>query len=161
MLTACIVSFGFAVLGGQHSSPKAHHVRPAHVHTGKAAAVSATVGFGFDIKDLQTNHQFPGQKNTFHVSYIYRRVMAGGDFDPQGHPVSADVYPYFQQVRDGMISYAMTYKPIDDFYELYGYNIASHVLKSYPQIKQITLDIDVPAWGGVKFDRTVHIQLSD
>ena len=118
------------------------------------------VGFGFDIKNLVTNHQFAGQKNTFHVSYLYRRVMAGGNFDPQGHPVSADVYPYFQQVRDGMISYALHYKPTDDFYELYGYNIAAHVLKSYPQIKKITLDIDVPAWGGVKFDRTVHIELT-
>ena len=146
-----------AVIGGPG---QAHKSAGQHVRGAPKSSVRATVGFAFEIKDLVTNHQFAGQKNRFHVSYTYARVMAGGGFDPAGHKVSADVYPYFQQVRDGMISYAVHYKPSGDFYELYGYNIASHVIRSYPQIKSIVLDIDVPAYAQVTFDRSVHIELS-
>src|SRR5690242_5894381 len=133
MLSSCIC---FAAVVQQRPSHHSHFIplRPVVV---RRSPYTATVGFGFDIKDLVTNHQFAGQKNTFHVRYTYARVMAGGNFDPSGHPVSSDVYPYFQQVRDGMISYALHYKPADDFYELYGYNIADHVMRSYPQIREI------------------------
>jgi hypothetical protein len=112
------------------------------------------VGFGFDIVDLQTDHQFPGQRSTFHVSYVYRDGLQGAGFDPAGHSVPADTYPYFQDIRDGMVAFIRTYPDKGDFYEVFLGNLARDVMTRYPQLTSLDIRIDVPAYGGVLTART-------
>jgi len=121
--------------------------------SGKEAKFSAEVRFRFDILNLVTNHQFEGQTNSFHVSYKYSGLLAGGGFDPKGHKVAKDAFPYFQTVRDDIISYIQSYPDKEDFYELFGTNICKHVLRKYPQIIEIGISIDIPAFAGVAIDR--------
>jgi hypothetical protein len=112
------------------------------------------VRFGFDIPNLTTNHQFEGQQNTFHVMYEYAGVLKGGGFDPKGRSVSAETFPYFQTIRDDIIQYIHDYPDKNNFYELFGIDICDHVIERYPQIREVTLKIDTPAYQGVAVDRT-------
>jgi len=118
------------------------------------------VGFGFGIVDLQTDHQFPGQRSTFHVSYVYRDGLQGAGFDPAGHTVPANTYPYFQDIRDGMVAYIRTYPDKGDFYEVFLGNLARDVMTRYPQLTSLDVRIDVPAYGGVPTGRTGTVRVS-
>src|SRR5262245_15806041 len=113
----------------------------------------ASIAFRFDILDLVTDHQFRGQKNSFHVEYDYAGVLKGAEFDPRGHAVPATTYPYFQSVRDRILDYVANYPDKDDFYEVFGMNICRRVMREFPQIQKITLRIDTPAYGPVNVDR--------
>jgi hypothetical protein len=117
------------------------------------------VGFGFDIVDVQTDHQFPGQHSTFHVSYVYRNGLQGAGFDPAGHTVPADTYPYFQDIRDGMVAYIGAYPDRGDFYEVFLDNLARDVMTRYSQLTSIEIRIDVPAYGGVPTARTGSVRM--
>jgi hypothetical protein len=119
-----------------------------------------SIRFSFDIVDLTTNHQFKGQKNSFHVSYEYSGVLKGGTFDTQGHKVSAETFPYFQSVRNEIVGFVQKYSDVDDFYELFGEDICEDILESFPQIRRIELTIDVPAFAEVNVDRRVTVVLS-
>lgn len=112
------------------------------------------IHFGFDILNMTTNHQFEGQQNSFHVTYEYSGELKGGGFDPKGHAVSAESFPYFQTVRDDITRYVQEYPDKGDFYELFGKAICEHVMERYPQIREITLKMDIPSYGGVAIDRT-------
>lgn len=135
---------------------------PHHVDSKprQSAPVDSLIKFSFDIMDLVTNHQFAGQKNSFHVSYEYAGVLKGGAFDPKGHKVSSETFPYFQSVRNEMISFVQNYSDAKDFYELFGDDICEDVLQAFPQIRRIELTIDVPAFAEVNVDRRVTIVLS-
>jgi hypothetical protein len=63
----------------------------------------ARIAFRFDLLDLVTDHQFKGQKNSFHVEYEYAGILEGAGFDPNGHAVPPTTYPYFQAVRDTIL----------------------------------------------------------
>jgi hypothetical protein len=115
--------------------------------------LAARIAFRFDILDLVTDHQFKGQKNSFHVEYEYAGVLKGGEFDPKGHAVPATTYPYFQSVRDTILDYVAKYPDKEDFYEVFGMNICRRVMRDFPQIQKITLRIDTPAYGPVNVDR--------
>jgi len=115
--------------------------------------LTARISFRFAILDVVTNHQFAGQKNSFHVEYEYAGVLKGAGFDPKGHAVPATTYPYFQSVRDTVLGYILEYPDQDDFYEVFGMNICRRVMKEFPQIQRITLRIDAPAYGPVNVDR--------
>ena len=125
-----------------------------------AAGLHAEVGFGFVIVDLQTDHQFPGQRSTFHVSYVYRDGLQGAGFDPTGHAVPADTYPYFQDIRDGMVAYVRDYPDKGDFYEVFLGNLARDVMTRYPQLTALDIRIDVPAFGGVPTARTGTVHMT-
>ncbi len=125
-----------------------------------AQKFDTTVRFSFDILDLVTNHQFEGQRNSFHVTYEYAAVLQGGGFDPKGHTVKADAFPYFQTVRDGIIEHVRNYPDSVEFYELFANNIARKVLKTYPQIRWIELGIDIPAYKDVQLDRKVWVRVA-
>jgi hypothetical protein len=112
-----------------------------------------TISFRFDIAGLKTNHQFEGQLNTFHVEYEYSGRLKSGGYDPKGHSVSADSFPYFQSVRNDIIKFATEYSDKSDFYEIFGTKICEFVMHKYPQIRKITLSIDVPAFKDVDVDR--------
>lgn len=120
---------------------------------GGADDLAAKIAFRFDILDLVTNHQFAGQKNSFHVEYEYAGVLKGAEFDPKGHAVAATTYPYFQSVRDTILDAIAKYPDKDDFYEVFGMNICRRVMREFPQIQKITLRIDTPAYGPVNVDR--------
>ncbi|MBZ5521308.1 MAG: hypothetical protein LAP21_03525 [Acidobacteriia bacterium] len=126
----------------------------------QSAQVDSLIRFSFDIMDVLTNHQFAGQKNSFHVSYEYARVLKGGAFDPKGHEVSSETFPYFQSVRNEMVSFVQHYSDAADFYELFGEDICKDILQSFPQIRRIELTIDIPAFAEVNIDRRVTIVLS-
>lgn len=118
------------------------------------SSLHSQVGFGFDIVDLQTDHQFPGQRSTFHVSYLYRDGLQGAGFDPAGHTVPTDTYPYFQDIRDSMVAFIQSYPDKGDFYEVFLGNLARDVMTRYPQLTSLDIRIDVPAYGGVSTART-------
>jgi len=120
---------------------------------GPGGNLPASIAFRFDILDMVTNHQFAGQKNSFHVEYQYGGMLKGGEFDPAGHAASAKTFPYFQSVRNAILAYVARYPDKDDFFEVFGVNICRHVLREFPQIQKITLRIDIPAYGGVDLDR--------
>jgi len=124
---------------------------------GEPDDLAARISFRFDISDLVTDHQFKGQKNSFHVEYEYAGVLKGAGFDPQGHAVPASTYPYFQSVRDTILDYIAKYSDKEDFYEVFGMNICRRVFREYPQIQKITLRIDTPAYGPVNVDRAETI----
>jgi len=115
--------------------------------------LTARISFRFAILDVVTNHQFAGQKNSFHVEYDYAGVLKGAGFDPEGRAVPATTYPYFQSVRDTILDYILKYPDQDDFYEVFGMNICRRVMREFPQIQKITLRIDAPAYGPVNVDR--------
>lgn len=115
--------------------------------------LAAKIAFRFDVLDVVTNHQYTGQKNSFHVEYEYTGVLKGAEFDPQGHAVPATTYPYFQSVRDTITDYIAKYPDKNDFYEVFGMNICRRVMREFPQIQRITLRIDTPAHGPVNVDR--------
>src|SRR5689334_21928599 len=119
-----------------------------------------TISFRFAIADLKTDHQFEGQLNTFHVEYEYAGGLAGGGFDPQGHAVAANTFPYFQAVRDDIIKFATEYPDKSDFYEVFGTKICRFVMRRYPQIRRMTLTIDVPAYKEVAVDRSETIVIA-
>src|SRR5262249_46885931 len=100
-----------------------------------------------------TDHQFKGQKNSFHVEYEYAGLLQGAGFDPKGHAVPATTYPYFQSVRDTIMGYIARYPEKEDFYELFGMNICRLVMREFPQIEKISLRIDTPAYGPGNGDR--------
>jgi hypothetical protein len=141
---------------GNGDSHKAKHPNA------RAEEFRTTLTFRFDILNLVTNHQFPGQVNSFHVEYQYVGMLKGGGFDPSGHPVTSEAFPYFQSVRSEIIEYATSYSNKDDFYELFGANICRYIMQRFPQIKRITLTIDIPAYGAVNVDRgeTVVVEKS-
>jgi len=116
-----------------------------------------TLSFRFAILNLMTNHQFDGQLNSFHVEYEYAGSLEGGGFDPQGHAVGANTFPYFQSVRNDIIQFATEYKDKNNFYELFGEDICRFVMRKYPQIRKITLTIDIPAYKEVDLDRGATI----
>jgi len=120
---------------------------------GERDALAAKIAFRFDVLDLVTNHQFPGQRNSFHVEYEYAGVLKGAAFDPKGQAVPASTYPYFQSVRDTILDHIAKYPDKDDFYEVFGLNICRRVMREFPQIQKITLRIDTPAYGPVNVDR--------
>jgi hypothetical protein len=120
---------------------------------GEADDLAARISFRFDILDLVTDHQFKGQKNSFHVEYEYAGVLKGGRFDPKGHAVPATTYPYFQSVRETILDYIAKYPDKDDFYEVFGMNICRRVMREFPQVQKVTLRIDTPAYGPVNVDR--------
>lgn len=132
--------------------------RPPAPATGPT--LRAEVGFGFDIVDLQTDHQFPGQRSTFHVAYVYRDGLQGAGFDPSGHTVPADTYPYFQDIRDGMTASVHSYPDKGDFYEVFLGNLARDVMTRYPQLTSLDIRIDVPAYGGVPTARTGTVHMT-
>jgi len=120
---------------------------------GETNLLAAMIAFRFDILDVVTNHQFAGQKNSFHVEYEYAGVLKGAEFDPKGHAVPATTYPYFQSARETITDYIAKYPDQDDFYEVFGMNICRRVMREFPQIQKITLRIDTPAYGPVNVDR--------
>lgn len=132
---------------------------PPNGAAGAAAEYSLkeTLSFRFAILNLMTNHQFDGQLNSFHVEYEYAGSLDGGGFDPQGHAVAANTFPYFQSVRNDIIQFATEYKDKNNFYELFGEDICRFVIRKYPQIRKITLTIDIPAYKEVDLDRGATI----
>jgi hypothetical protein len=125
--------------------------------SGAAKSLAETISFRFDIAKLMTNHQFEGQLNSFHVEYEYAGTLAGGGFDPNGHAVPANIFPYFQLVRDDIIQFAKDYADKSDFYEVFGTNICRFIMRKYPQIRKMTLVIDIPAYKDVDVDRGTTI----
>src|SRR5262245_43901476 len=113
-------------------------------------SIDSSIAFSFEIRNLRTDHQFDGQTNTFLVTYEYGGILKGAAFDPKGNTVNADTYPYFQEVRDRIISFVAAYPDKKDFYEVFGLNIARHILTFYPQIRKIEITIEIPAHGGVQ-----------
>jgi len=134
----------------KHASAAAKGAGPAG---GEADDLRARIAFRFDILDLLTDHQFKGQRNSFHLEYEYAGVLEGAGFDPKGHAVPATSYPYFQSVRDTILDTIANYPDKNDFYEVFGLHICRRVLREYPQIQKITLRIDTPAFGPVNVDR--------
>jgi hypothetical protein len=133
------------------------HAAASESASGADKSLAETISFRFDIAKLVTNHQFEGQVNSFHVEYEYAGTLAGGGFDPQGHAVPANIFPYFQLVRDDIIQFAKDYPDKADFYELFGTNICRFIMKRYPQIRKMTLVIDIPAYKDVDVDRSTTI----
>jgi hypothetical protein len=125
----------------------------------QAVPADATISFSFDIANMRTDHQFKGQRDTFHVTYDYAGVLAGPGLDTQGHAVPADTYPYFQEVRAKLIAFIQTYADKNDFYEIFGMKICQYLLAQYPQIRRVQLAIDVPPWGSVKLARREMVTL--
>ena len=128
--------------------------------TPAGTVLHAETGFGFDVADLETDHQFPGQRNTFHVSYQYRDGLHGAGFDPGGHEVAADTYPYFQDIRDRMIAFIRGYPDKTDFYEVFLGDVARDLMQRYPQLQWIDIRVDVPAFGGVPTARTGSVHMT-
>lgn len=126
---------------------------------GAEQALSETISFRFDIPKLVTNHQFEGQMNSFHVEYEYASGLAGPGFGAKGHDVPANIYPYFESVRDDIVKFAREYPDKWDFYEIFGVKICRFILGKYPQIRKITLTIDVPAYGEVDMDRSETVMV--
>jgi hypothetical protein len=133
--------------------PAAANASGSHAEIESNSSLSDAISFRFDILNLVTNHQFPGQKNSFHVEYEYEGDLGGSGFDPTGHTVAADRFPYFQSVRNDIIDFATRYKNRDDFYEVYGDNICHFIMGKYPQIRKMTVSIDIPAYKGVAIAR--------
>ncbi len=164
-LFAVIIGFSSYAQGNQTSAP-------TQTEQAKSAVAAApddeqfnkslveTISFRFDISSLMTNHQFEGQLNTFHVEYEYSGRLSGGGFDPKGHKVRASDFPYFQSVRNDIIKFAMEYPDKTDFYEIFGENICRFILRQYPQIRRITLSIDIPAYKSVDVDRSATVVLA-
>ena len=125
-----------------------------------SAELSETITFRFEIRDLLTNHQFEGHRNTFHVEYEYVGGLAGAGYDVKGRKVSAATFPYFQLVRDDIVKFATEYADRSDFYEIYGTNVGRFVMSRYPQIRRLTLTIDVPRSKEVAVDRSETIVLT-
>jgi hypothetical protein len=134
-----------------------NHIANQH---SKSVQLDSSIRFSFDINDLITNHQFKGQKNSFHVLYEYAGLLKGGAFDPQGHKVSSKTFPYFQSVRSEIVDFVQNYHDIDDFYELFGEDICADIMRVFPQIKRIELTIDVPAFAAVNIDRRITVVLT-
>jgi len=126
----------------------------------QSVQVDSSIRFSFDINDLITNHQFKGQKNSFHVLYEYAGLLKGGEFDPQGHKVAVETFPYFQSVRGEIVNFVQNYPDADDFYELFGEDICADIMRAFPQIKRIELTIDVPAFAAVNIDRRITVVLT-
>ena len=135
------------------SKPKSVADTKSKASAGSNESLKETISFRFDIAGLKTNHQFEGQLNTFHVEYEYSGSLKGGGYDPKGHSVSADSFPYFQSVRNDIIKFATEYSDKSDFYEIFGMKICEFVMHKYPQIRKITLSIDVPAFKDVEVNR--------
>jgi len=150
------LSFSVLGLGRRGARYPSLTVDPV-VQSGRGAMpteeLHVSVRFHFDISNMVTGHQFQGQINTFHVTYEYEGLLKGGGFDPKGHNVSPDTFPYFQEVREDMIKFIKHYPDRDDFYEVFGTHICEHVLQLYPQIREISLEVDIPAYAGVKLHR--------
>jgi len=151
---------GFLVLAGSvceaqvsKTGREAVSAAKSGARTGEADDLAVKIAFRFDILDVVTNHQFAGQKNSFHVEYEYAGVLKGAEFDPKGHAVPATTYPYFQSVRDAILDTIAKYPDKEDFYEVFGMNICRRVMREFPQIQKITLRIDTPAYGPVNVDR--------
>lgn len=162
-----ILKLGFAVvLCAALLSPESQTLwgfnRAAWVHEANEIPPSseAIIAFSFDIQNLVTNHQFAGQRNTFHVTYEYAGGLTGGGFDTKGHSVSPDTYPYFQLVRNDLLAYIKDYPNKNNFYEVFGMDICAYLLGRYPQIKRIVLKVDVPAYRDINIDRTETITLT-
>lgn len=125
-----------------------------------AQALETTIRFSFEILDMVTNHLFDGQTNSFFVTYEYAAPLRGGNFDPAGHSVLNDTFPYFQTVRDDIMDYVRRYSRPSDFYEVFASNIARYVMERYAQFRWVDLTIRAPAFAGVAFDRTVNVRVA-
>jgi hypothetical protein len=153
-----VPAFLIAALFPLPAVPRSVPVQRSSVKTSQQ--VETVLSFGFDITDLETNHQFAGQHNTFRVDYEYGAVLKGGSFDPKGHLVNPDAFPYFQVVRDDIASYVKDYKSKKDFYEVLLYNLGKYLMTKYPQLRKLDIRVEVPAHAAVQLDRRARIVLN-
>lgn len=147
-----------ALAQGEPGSARAP-ATPADRHPPTSAPFSTTIQFSFQLNDLQTNHQFQGQTNSFDVTYEYVGVLKGA---PAGvvNPVAADTFPYFETIRDDMKAFILSYGDKDNFYELMGSDIGRHLLERYSQLKWIEIVIHIPAFGPVHAERTAKVRVT-
>jgi hypothetical protein len=122
--------------------------------------LDTSISFAFDIPDLVTNHQSPGQINNFHIRYVYARILKNPGYDKVGHVVSAAEYPFFQTIREDIVKFVQAYRPRDDFYEVFAEKIGEHVMDNYPQLSRLDLTIDVPGSPELKIPRSVSVTMS-
>ncbi|WP_124269407.1 hypothetical protein [Streptomyces sp. ADI96-02] len=119
---------------------------------GETARV-ASIQFGFSIDDIVTDHQYKGQRSTFHITYQYRNGLVGPTATKGSEVVKDDTYPFFQNVRNGIISDIRNYPRKKDFYEIFLGNLAEGTLADYPQLSWIRIKVDVPAYASVRTAR--------
>jgi hypothetical protein len=120
-LLACLFSAPIGAAQAPETAKQAGASKKSTIPAGKdKEALRARIEFRFDILDLLTDHQFKGQKNSFHVEYEYTGILEGAGFDPKGHAVPASTYPYFQTVRETILDSIANYADKNDFYEVFG-----------------------------------------
>lgn len=93
---------------------------PAAQQAGPVEKFDTTIQFSFALEDLLTNQQFPGQHNSFYVTYEYTGTLKGAVPGPAAHSVATDTFPYFESIRNDMKEYILSYPNKDEFYELLG-----------------------------------------
>lgn len=148
----------FALAQGEQGSARTR-ATAAVPHPATSAPFRTSIQFSFQLNDLQTNHQFQGQTNSFDVTYEYVGVLKGA---PAGvvNPVAADTFPYFETIRDDMKAYVLSYRNKDNFYELMGTDLGRHLLERYPQLRWIEIVIHIPAFGPVHAERTAKVRVA-
>lgn len=137
-LVACLSALTVPICAAQSARTGKDMTAGSRVRDAAGVAtdnLAAKIAFRFDILNAVTNHQFAGQRNSFHVEYEYAGVLKGAEFDPTGHAVPVTTYPYFQSVRDQILDYIAKYPDQDDFYEVFGMNICRRVMQEFPQIQ--------------------------
>ena len=104
--------------------------------------------FGFHIAKFPLEHQEELHKLELDVRYHYA----------DGLPV--DQYPDFVPIEQDVRDFLTNYKPEDTFWEVVNDQLAAHLLKKYPALADITIELTVDATPRLPHDRHSRVTRS-
>jgi len=139
------LTFGIAVLlfslsgvsaAAQTSPPKRSAVR---LHQRSPRRPDLNEQFSFFIKDFKMDHQ--SQLNTLNISvgYTYTANISTAD------------YPDFRLIEKDIETLLNTYPNKTDYWEIVNKQLTAMVLKKYPALNRVTIEIEVPPSSLIPF----------
>ncbi len=97
--------------------------------------------FEFEIRDLKVTHQ-GGNALTLKLRYDYRRGLKPAD------------YPDFRRIAQACEEFFTSYPNDADFWEVLNLKLTARLLREFPALESVTLEIHVAPTDRIPFPRT-------